>query len=258
MPLRLPPSIPIRPRTTTLLVLASTLACAVQSTGVPDDVPAWLRADPQRCLLPRDLGENRDAMARRCAELFVAENGYTDGPATDDSTRWVMEDGEQGPWLRVFAGRVGMLDKTATAVQAARGNVWSSFAPAGCPRPASTALSRCPRSIPGSSSSPLRCTSCAAPSAWPEVWDRRKPPTSNYGPRRRGPGTAVVLHLLGCPMCAKGCVGRGRKRPARMGPCAKRDFARNMPLSIPSWSRASGSRRRGSPRWSWPATSCSS
>lgn len=110
MPLRLPPSIPIRPRTTTLLVLASTLACAVRSAGVPDDVPAWLRADPQRCLLPRDLGENMEAMARRCAELFVAENGYTDVPATDDSTRWVMEDGEQGPWLRVFAGRVGMLD----------------------------------------------------------------------------------------------------------------------------------------------------
>ena len=117
MPLRLPPSIPIRPRTTTLLVLASTLACAIQSTGVPDNVPAWLRADPQRCLLPRDLGENMEAMARRCAELFVAENGYTDLPATDDSTRWVMEAGDQGPPLRVLADRIGMLDRAATAVQ---------------------------------------------------------------------------------------------------------------------------------------------
>ena len=97
MPLRLPLSIPIRRQTTALLVLASTIACAVRSAGVPDDVPAWLRADPQRCLLRRDLGENMEAMARRCAELFVAENGYTDVPATDDSTRWVMEDGEQGP-----------------------------------------------------------------------------------------------------------------------------------------------------------------
>src|SRR5262245_44766852 len=121
MPLRLPRSIPIRRRTTTLLVLASTMACAVQHSGVPDDVPTWLREDPQRCLLPRDLGENMEAMARRCAELFVAENGYTDRPATDDSTRWVMEAGEQGPWLRVLAGRTGMLDQTATAVQCSVG-----------------------------------------------------------------------------------------------------------------------------------------
>lgn len=121
MPLRLPLSIPILRRTTTLLVLASTLACAIQGAGVPDNVPAWLRADPQRCLLPRDLGENMEAMARRCAELFVAENGYTDRPATDDSTRWVMEDGDEGPWLRVFAGRVGMLDRSATAVQCSAG-----------------------------------------------------------------------------------------------------------------------------------------
>ena len=89
MPLRHPPSTSIRRRTTRLLVLASTLACAVQRTGVPDNLPAWLRSDPQRCLLTRDLGENMEAMARRCAELFVAENGYTDLPATDDSTRWV-------------------------------------------------------------------------------------------------------------------------------------------------------------------------
>ena len=117
MPLRLPQPTPIRRRTTTLLVLGSTLACAVQRTGVPDDVPAWLRSDPQRCLLARDLGENMEAMAQRCAELFVAENGYTDLPATDDSTRWVMEAGERGPWLRVLADRVGMLDRAATAVQ---------------------------------------------------------------------------------------------------------------------------------------------
>ncbi|HKU61518.1 MAG TPA: hypothetical protein VJQ44_09910 [Gemmatimonadales bacterium] len=117
MPLRLPPTIPLRCPTTALLVLASTLACAVRGAGVPDDTPAWLRADPQRCLLPRDLGENMEAMARRCAELFVAENGYTDQPATVDSTRWVMEDGEQGPWLRVLAGRVGMLERSATGVQ---------------------------------------------------------------------------------------------------------------------------------------------
>jgi hypothetical protein len=56
-------------------------------------------------------------MARRCAELFVAENGYTDAPATDDSTRWVMQAGEEGDWSSVLASRIGMLDRSATAVQ---------------------------------------------------------------------------------------------------------------------------------------------
>ena len=58
-----------------------------------------------------------EAMARRCAEVFVVQNGYTDQPATEDSTRWVMERGEAGSWPRVFAARGGMLDRQATTVQ---------------------------------------------------------------------------------------------------------------------------------------------
>lgn len=56
-------------------------------------------------------------MAQRCAEAFVVQNGYTDQPATEDSTRWVMERGEQGAWPRVLASRGGSLDREATAVQ---------------------------------------------------------------------------------------------------------------------------------------------
>ena len=44
-----------------------------------------------------------EAMARRCAELFVLQNGYTDQPAAEDSTRWVLEHGELGSWPRVLA-----------------------------------------------------------------------------------------------------------------------------------------------------------
>jgi hypothetical protein len=58
-----------------------------------------------------------EAMARRCAELFVLENGYTDLPATGDSTRWVQETNDRGPWPRVLAGRGGMLERAATTVQ---------------------------------------------------------------------------------------------------------------------------------------------
>jgi hypothetical protein len=84
---------------------------------VPSHVAPWLREDPQRCLLERDLVEGMEAMARRCAEMFVLQNGYTDLPATEDSTRWVMERGEAGSWPRVLAARGGMLNREATSVQ---------------------------------------------------------------------------------------------------------------------------------------------
>ena len=56
-------------------------------------------------------------MARRCAEAFVRHNGYTDLPATEDSTRWVLEPGENAAWPRVLASRVGSLERQASTVQ---------------------------------------------------------------------------------------------------------------------------------------------
>lgn len=56
-------------------------------------------------------------MARRCAEAFVRQNGYTDLPATEDSTRWVLEAGEKAVWPRVLASRVGSLERDAATVQ---------------------------------------------------------------------------------------------------------------------------------------------
>jgi len=58
-----------------------------------------------------------EAMARRCAELFVLQNGYTDMPAAEDSTRWVLEHGEIGSWPRLLAARGGMLEREARSVQ---------------------------------------------------------------------------------------------------------------------------------------------
>ena len=104
---------------TPLLALAiAGVACGgTKSVDPPTHVAAWLRADPQRCLLVRDLSENMEAMARRCAEQFVRQNGYTLAPATDDSTRWVLEVGERGSWARVFALREGTLDEQASTTQ---------------------------------------------------------------------------------------------------------------------------------------------
>jgi len=57
-----------------------------------------------------------EEMARHCAEAFVRENGYTELPA-EDSTRWVRESDDGGPWPLVLAARSGSLDRQATTVQ---------------------------------------------------------------------------------------------------------------------------------------------
>lgn len=99
------------------MLLLAALACGAPRATPPTQLPAWLRADPQRCLLQRDLAEGMEDMARRCAEAFVRANGYTADPATADSTRWVLEVGERGPWPGVFAGREGTLEGEAATVQ---------------------------------------------------------------------------------------------------------------------------------------------
>jgi hypothetical protein len=92
-------------------------ACGAPAIRQPEHVALWLREDPQRCLLTRDLREDMDAMARRCAEAFVRQNGYTDLPAAEDSTRWVLEVGELGAWPQVLASRVGSLEREAATAQ---------------------------------------------------------------------------------------------------------------------------------------------
>jgi hypothetical protein len=100
--------------------LATLIACAL-ACGTPVRRPAahlapWLLADPQRCLIPRDLSEGMEEMARHCAESFVRENGYTELPP-EDSTRWVRESDDDDLWPRVLAARSGTLDGRASAVQ---------------------------------------------------------------------------------------------------------------------------------------------
>lgn len=92
------------------------LACARAGPRGPAAVAPWLRADPRRCLLQRDLREGIEIMAQRCAEQFVRENGYTALPA-EDSTRWVRERDERDVWPRVLAARSGTLDAKASTSQ---------------------------------------------------------------------------------------------------------------------------------------------
>ena len=101
----------------TAALCACVLACGAPARSRPPaHVAPWLRADPRRCLSPRDLREGMEDMARRCAETFVRENGYTELPA-EDSTRWVREWEDGGPWSRVLAVRTGTLAAAASTVQ---------------------------------------------------------------------------------------------------------------------------------------------
>jgi hypothetical protein len=97
------------------------LAAAACARPIPPHLPAaiaaWLKADPRRCLLVRDLAEDMDTMAKHCAEEFIRQNGYTDAPATEDSTRWVQEVGDAGPWAAVLATRGGTLEPHAATSQ---------------------------------------------------------------------------------------------------------------------------------------------
>jgi hypothetical protein len=79
----------------------------------------WLRNDPHRCLLERDLREGMEDMAKRCAERFIRDNGYTTEPAMD-STRWVREASDEEEWPHVLAARTGSLEPRAAAVQCSR------------------------------------------------------------------------------------------------------------------------------------------
>jgi hypothetical protein len=100
------------------MVALALLACGgTREETAPAQVAPWLRADPRRCLLIRDLSEDMEVMARRCAEEFVRENGYTLAPASDDSTRWVLEVGEHSGWPRVLALREGTLAEEASTSQ---------------------------------------------------------------------------------------------------------------------------------------------
>jgi hypothetical protein len=104
-----------------LLILLTIDGCgAAHSSRGSGSVAPWLRADPQRCLLPRDLKEGMEVMAERCAEAFVRQNGYTDAPATSDSTRWVLEEDEGGSWPDVLEARGGSLAARAATVQCSR------------------------------------------------------------------------------------------------------------------------------------------
>lgn len=77
----------------------------------------WLRNDPRRCLIPRDLSQKLETHAVRCAERFLAENGYTDEVAAIDPARLAVERGERDVTPGVLEQRFASLEAQAAMVQ---------------------------------------------------------------------------------------------------------------------------------------------
>jgi hypothetical protein len=68
--------------------------------------PADTSETARRCSFTRGARESTAAFLKRCAEDFVARNGYTSAPATADSSLWASESIEYGSsWTQVSQSR---------------------------------------------------------------------------------------------------------------------------------------------------------
>lgn len=97
----------------TLFVL---LACSLGGCGSPSGQPQAMTSadtvavDRARCILPVGVAPS-DSVAAKCAELFVARNGYTDLPPVSDSMQWTPTFMEMG-----IRARRGMLERQVYAL----------------------------------------------------------------------------------------------------------------------------------------------
>ena len=117
----------LAPAAYALLLAGGVSACGPGLPPESRELPEWLLNDPRRCTIPRDLSQKLETHARRCAEQFLAENGYTESPGSIDTTRLVAERGERAVTPRVLEGRYGTLEETATMVQCSGGDCYVFF-----------------------------------------------------------------------------------------------------------------------------------
>jgi hypothetical protein len=92
---------------------------ALRRSGSPHDAaPAEqpFSLDGRDCRVPASMRARPREAALRCAESFIARNGYTNLPPVTDSTQWTAEFMDEPPWSRVLADRHGTLETRAWAV----------------------------------------------------------------------------------------------------------------------------------------------
>ena len=112
---------------TALLLAGASGACGPGLPPGAHEIPPWLLNDRQRCLIPRDLSQKLETHARRCAERFLAENGYTESLAAIDTARLVGERGERAVTPAVLEQRFATLHPDASMVQCSGGNCFVFF-----------------------------------------------------------------------------------------------------------------------------------
>ena len=95
-----------------LVFVAATLS-GQEGRPLPSDTGNPAR----RCALTRGPKESLKGFVRRCAEDFVARNGYTSAPPTPDSTLWATESIQFAPsWQAVFHQRHSQLMPKAEGI----------------------------------------------------------------------------------------------------------------------------------------------
>src|SRR5258705_374237 len=74
-----------------LIALASVTFLATVSSAQTRPIPADTMDRARRCVFTQAPKESLSNFLQRCAEEFVARNGYTAAPPTSDSTLWAPE-----------------------------------------------------------------------------------------------------------------------------------------------------------------------
>ena len=110
-----------------LLLAMITAGCGPGLPPGATEIPPWLLNDRQRCLIPRDLSQKLETHARRCAEQFLADNGYTESVTAIDTARLVGERGERAVTPEVLERRFGTLKPEASMVQCSGGDCFVFF-----------------------------------------------------------------------------------------------------------------------------------
>ncbi len=106
-----------RARAAAALLLLGAAACGPGLPPEAVEIAPWLLEDPRRCIIPRDLSQKMETHAVRCAERFLAENGYTEAVAAIDTSRTVTERGERSVTPAVLERRFATLAPDAVMVQ---------------------------------------------------------------------------------------------------------------------------------------------
>ncbi|HEY0780614.1 MAG TPA: hypothetical protein VGD56_21840 [Gemmatirosa sp.] len=99
--------------------LAAASAClAVSARAAAQDAPTAVERHAGQCRVPGLASLPRDTAAVRCAEWFVARNGYTDAPPADTTelAGELFDSYRSGGWARTLAGRRGTMAPRAVVL----------------------------------------------------------------------------------------------------------------------------------------------